>query len=356
MADHPPGPPQPDPASASLNTHNIDHNSLHPDLPDSTAMMAADSPPSFSPQPRNSQRGKQDTTRHRCDIAFCRQRRPNMRKVKKPKSEKQMERYHQIWTQIGGYPEGVNEIGKLVTQKAQFYFCPDHIKPRGEGGVYRAYTVEDFLPRVLSENGDPVWRGISAAARAKFRGSKSRPEPVANTAVMMEPQALSLPMIQQVQHQSMLSNMMAEPRGGPMHPHNPNASTGNTPSEQHVHHVRLPEGPSEQEQHHLHMQPMPVQQLYTPQSAVRMDAFVEQANALRHRLNLPASVPDEVVERIHALSSGCAEAMRTKARVEADNRQLMAQLQMKEQEVEHYKQLSNSLGQGMGNPGAAPSS
>jgi hypothetical protein len=153
MADHPPGPPQPDPASASLESHELGHNSLHSSLPGSTAMMTPATPPPAYNEPRSSPKYKGDATRHRCDIAFCRQRQPNMRKVKKPKSDKQMERYCQIWTQIGGYPEGVNDTGKLVTSKAQFYFCPEHIKPRGDGrliALFKASTCTRFFLLVLA--------------------------------------------------------------------------------------------------------------------------------------------------------------------------------------------------------------
>lgn len=99
------------------------------------ANMAMDSQASVPVynEPRSPVKYKAESTRHRCDIAFCRQRRPGMRKVKRPKSDKQMERYCNIWTHIGGYPEGVNEAGKMVNNKAQFYFCADHIKPRGDG-------------------------------------------------------------------------------------------------------------------------------------------------------------------------------------------------------------------------------
>jgi hypothetical protein len=221
---------------------------------------------------------------------------------------------------------------------------------------------------VLAEHGDPVWRTITSAARAKFRGSKVDEESASNDQAMMEPQALSIPMMQQAQHQSIMSSLMGEARGTIAH----NPVVANTPSNPHSHHEAdlniHPNGQgSEQDHvgaehlHHMQAMPMTVTQLYTPQPVagmqVRLDAFAEQANALRHRLNLPSSVPDEVVERFHTLSSDCAEALRAKARVEADNRQLINELQMRTQELEHYKQLSTGLSsQGMGNPGAAPSS
>eukprot|EP00730_Choanoeca_flexa_P011090 TRINITY_DN2291_c0_g1_i1.p1 TRINITY_DN2291_c0_g1~~TRINITY_DN2291_c0_g1_i1.p1 ORF type:complete len:364 (+),score=58.30 TRINITY_DN2291_c0_g1_i1:144-1094(+) len=316
-------------------------------------MADEDAPTNFDERPAST-KYKSDATRHRCDIAFCRKRRPGMRKVKRPKSEKQMERYCTIWTQIGGYPEGVNDAGKLVASKSQFYFCPEHIKPRQDGGAYRAYTVDDFLPRTLNEGGDPVWREITPLARAKFRGMKITEENVTQDQGIMEPQPMSLPLLQQTQGLLMHggSNGMHE-----QHAEHPEQQNQPQP----------PQAEAQSVDHHPHMQlqgmPMTVSQMYgTPQQSsapnmqMRIDSYNEQSGQLRQRLNLPDSVPDEIVERFHALSSECAEAMRQKARVEAYNRSLISELEHTTNELNQYKQMhGGGLPQGM-SQAAAPSS
>ncbi|EDQ87854.1 uncharacterized protein MONBRDRAFT_9576 [Monosiga brevicollis MX1] len=383
---HPHSDPHPHAHSQHQHPHHPHHPHQHhqhhppPHHPHQHHPQHHEPPPEFqsvtpmgTPSNVRSESNHDPSTKHRCDLSFCRRRMVNMRKVKRPKNQKAMQRYADIWVRVGGYPENVNDTGRVVTHKAQFYFCPEHIKPREDGGLYRAYTVDDFLPRTLAPGGDPIWRTITPQARQRYRGDKTNdPEmipslhdsttglayPALPTSIaaghpipfgattspggellvpVPNPQTLISPQMH-FHHPGTLMPGNGTPQNGSVTQEGMETMHANSDDEVEDVDVDVDEGDEHDEQDRQEQQRMLALQAGLPFMSPnvvlgRVVDHTERLQTLRMRHNIPPLVPDEFVDRFSSMASDCAEALRQKARLEAELREVRAQL-------DHYRTLA----------------